>query len=223
MAVLGLGVVMLAITGWSILAIYYADLSDRPPRLVLAAVYGAAALAAAVLIRPRRYGVLAVCAMFAGVLGWFFSLQPSNERDWKTPVAKVPSVEIQGDRMTVHNVRNFDYHSETDFTPAWEDRTYDLSKLRGVDFMLVYWGSRAIAHAIVSFAFEGDQYLAVSIETRKERGENYSALLGFFRQYELIYIFADEQDLVRLRTNYRGEDVYLYHTNFTPAQRGWSC
>src|SRR5207248_1380295 len=106
---------------------------------------------------------------FSIVLGWFFSLKALNDRDWAPEVAKVPSIDIAGERMTVHNLRNFDYRSETDFTPTWEDRTYDLSRLRGVDFMLVYWGSKAIAHGMVTFVFDGDEYLAVSIETRKEK------------------------------------------------------
>ncbi|MBC8105169.1 MAG: DUF4105 domain-containing protein, partial [Anaerolineae bacterium] len=113
-------------------------------------------------------------------------------------------------------VRNFDWRSETDYTPRWEDRTYDLSKLRSADLMLVYWGSPAIAHAMVSFEFDGDQHLAVSIETRKEKTESYSAVQGFFRQYEILYVFADERDIVRVRTHFRNEDVYLYHTNITP-------
>jgi hypothetical protein len=161
--------------------------------------------------------LLVFCFLFLGVLVWYLRLRPSNDRDWGADVARVPSIDIDGDRMTVHNLRNFDYRSETDFTPVWEDRTYDLSKLRGVDFMLVYWGSKAIAHGMISFAFEGDDCLDVSIETRKEKHESYSALEGFFRQYELIYVFADERDVVRLRTNFRHEDVYLYRTNITAA------
>jgi hypothetical protein len=115
-------------------------------------------------------------------------------------------------------VRNFDYRSASDYTVRWEDRSYDLSKLKTVDYILVYWGSPAIAHAIVSFGFEDGQYLSVSIETRKEQWESYSAVQGFFRQYELVYVFADERDSLRLRTNHRKEDVYLYQTRITPER-----
>ena len=138
--------------------------------------------------------------LFLAVLVWFFSLKPSNDRDWMPDVAKVAWVQVDGDRLTVHNIRNFEYRSETDFTPRWEDRTYDLSRLRSFDFMLVYWGSPSIAHAMVSFGFDDGQYLAVSIETRKEKPKSYSTVQGFFRQYELIFIFADERDVIGLRT-----------------------
>jgi hypothetical protein len=107
-------------------------------------------------------------------------------------------------------VRNNDYRSETDFTVRYEDREFDLAKLRSLDLFLIHWGSPVIAHTIMSWGFEDGRYLAISIETRKEVGEEYSAIEGFFRKYELIYIVADERDVVRLRSNYRDEDVYLY-------------
>jgi hypothetical protein len=117
---------------------------------------------------------------------------------------------MSGNRVTIENVRNFDYRTETDYTERWETRTYDLDGLQGVDMFLAFWGPTLIAHTITSWEFADGQHLAVSIETRKEKGESYSALLGFFRHYELYYVVADERDVVRLRTNYRGEQVYLY-------------
>jgi hypothetical protein len=113
----------------------------------------------------------------------------------------------------MHNIRNFDYRSETDYTPAYYDKRFDLRKLEGVDLVAVYWMGPAIAHIFVSFAFAGGDHLAVSIETRKEKGEDYSTIKGFFRQYELYYVVADERDVIRLRTNYRHdppEDAYVY-------------
>jgi hypothetical protein len=113
--------------------------------------------------------------------------------------------------VTIHNVRNFDYRSETDYTPHWEVRQYDLAQLQGMDLFLTYWGSPWIAHPILSFQFADAPPLAISVEARKEVGETYSATRGFFRQFELIYILADERDVIRLRTNYRqGEEVYLF-------------
>jgi hypothetical protein len=115
-------------------------------------------------------------------------------------------------------LRNFDYRSETDFTPRWEERRFDLSRLVGIDLFLSYWGPTLIAHTVMSWEFEDGQHLAVSIETRKEKGESYSALRGFFRQYELFYVFADERDLIGLRTNHRGETVYLYRLPASPER-----
>ncbi len=119
---------------------------------------------------------------------------------------------VQGELVTVRDIRNFDYRSETDFTPRYYDRSFDLRTLDAVDLLAVYWMGPAIAHLFVSFGF-GDDHLAVSIEARKVSGEGYSSLKGFFRQYELVYVVADERDVIRVRTNYRKdppEDVYLY-------------
>src|SRR4029453_7169598 len=118
--------------------------------------------------------------------------------------------EIDGDQVTVRNVRDFRYRSETDWDARWEDRHYDLAKLDGLDMFFSHWGSPLIAHTIMSWSFSDGQHLAVSIETRKEVGEDYSAIAGFFRQYELIYIAADERDVVKLRSNFRNEEVYVY-------------
>src|SRR5204863_2170724 len=116
-----------------------------------------------------------------------------------------------GDRLAIRNIRNCHYRSESDFDVRHYDKTFDLQKLRTADLFLIYWGSPSIAHTMVSFGFDGGDYVCISIETRKEVGESYSAIRGFFRQYELTYVIADERDLVRLRTNFRGEQVYLYH------------
>jgi hypothetical protein len=168
------------------------------------------AVAALVLVRPLLRGALVVAGLIGLVLAWWSWLPPSNDRDWQPDVARLPTAAFDGDRVTIRNVRNFQYRSETDFTERWEERTYDLSKLRGVDLFLSYWGPTDIAHTVVSWEFEDGPPLAISIETRKERGESYSALLGFFRQYEVYYVVADERDLIGLRTNHRGEQAFLY-------------
>jgi hypothetical protein len=166
--------------------------------------------------------VLVFAAMFGLVLAWWLSLKPANDRHWQDDVAHIAWAEIQpdGDTITIHNFRFCDYRAEFDYTCQWQTKTVKLSDLRGMDISITHWGSAYIAHPIVSFWFGGDNYIAASIETRKEVGEGYSAVLGFFRHYELIYLFADERDILRLRTNFRtGEDVYLYHTVAKPE---WS-
>src|SRR4029453_13565308 len=182
-------------------------------RLVLSGAFVLASLAALAAVRPLRRGALVVFSVFLIVLVWFFLIPPSNDRDWQKDVAVPARAPIDGDRLTVENVRNFEYRTETDYTPRYETQTYDLKALRSVDLYLIYWGSPLIAHTILSFVFDGDRYLAVSIETRKNGDEAYSAVRGFFRQYELFYVVADERDVVRVRTNYRKdppEHVYLF-------------
>jgi len=137
-------------------------------------------------------------------------MPPSNSRNWQPDTAVLPWADIQGTRVTIHNIRNCSYRSETDYTVRHYDRTFDLSGLKSLDLSLVYWGSPYIAHTMLSFGFEGGGFVCFSVETRKEVGEAYSTVKGFFRQYELTYVVADERDLIRLRTNYRGEQVYLY-------------
>jgi Domain of unknown function (DUF4105) len=207
---------ILSLVAWSIAALSI-DLPIPWLRLPVAGAFAVAIAAALVLIRGHSRKALACLVGFAAVLSWWLTISPSNDRPWQADVARTPWAEIDGDRVTIHEVRNFDYRTETDYTPHWESRSYDLAQIRGADLFITYWGSPWIAHPIVSFQFGPDDHVAFSIETRKEVGEEYSAVEGFFRQYELIYIVGDERDLIRLRTNYRsGEEVYLYRTTATP-------
>jgi hypothetical protein len=204
--------VVLGLVGWAAAALAV-DVPMPALRLPAAIAFGVAVLAALIFVRGVWRKMLACLVGFAAVLAWWLTQQPSNDRAWQQDVVQTPWDEIDGDRVTIHNVRNFDYRAEFDYTPRWEDRSYDLSQIRGADIFLTYWGSPWIAHPIVSFQFGDSDHIAFSIETRKEVGEEYSAFKGFFRQYELIYIVADERDVIRLRTNYRaGEEVYLYRT-----------
>jgi hypothetical protein len=216
---LGLGLawlVVLGLVGWAAAALAI-DLPVSALRLPVAIAFGVGILAAIIFVRGVWRKLLACLAGFAAVLAWWLTISPSNDRAWQQDVTQTPWAEIDGNRVTIHNVRNFDYRAEFDYTPRWEERTYDLSQIRGADVFLTYWGSPWIAHPIVSFQFGDGDHIAFSIETRKEVGEEYSAFKGFFRQYELVYIVADERDVIRLRTNYRtGEEVYLYRTAATP-------
>lgn len=207
---------VLGFGAWSAMALAI-DLPMASARLPVAIAFGVAALLALIFVRGQVWKLLAGFCACIVVLVWWLTLLPSNERNWQGDVDRTAHAEIDGDTVTIHNVRNFDYRAEFDYTPRWETRTYDLSQIRGVDLFLTFWGSPWIAHPIASFEFADGQQVAFSIEVRKEVGEAYSSVLGFFRQYELIYTIADERDVVRLRTNYRtGEDVYLYRSTTSP-------
>lgn len=214
--VLFAALVLVLVTGWAVLAIYYGDSQKSWLQTVFAsgfALVGCSTFIGIFVKHWRRRFLIAYVALFAIVLGWWFNIPPSNDRVWQSDVALLPYADIDGDLVTVHNIRNTTYRTETDFTPAYYAKTYELSKLDSVDLFVVYWMGPAIAHTIISFGFGGEDYLAVSIEARKEQAEGYSTIKGFFRQYELIYIVADERDVIRLRTNYRDnppEDVYRY-------------
>jgi uncharacterized protein DUF4105 len=201
---------------WATAALYF-DIPAATLRIPLAAAYAILATASVVCSFRLRQWIVVWILTTSAVMVWWFSLRPSNYRDWQPDVAQQPWSEVQGSHVTIHNVRNAVYRTETDYTPRWETRTVDLDQLTGVDLFLTHWGSPYIAHAIVSFAFRDGQYMAMSIEVRKTVGQSYSAIRGFFRQYELIYLAADERDIVRLRTNYRVDEyVRLYHTKTKP-------
>ena len=203
---------MTAITLWGIGALYFSPLLAARWRALAAASYGSASiLAFALLPYPGRTAIAAL-AIFAVLVILFRRIPASNDRDWQPDVAVTPRATVNGELVTIHGVRNFAYRTETDFDARWEDRTYDLGKLDSVDILAVYWTGKAVAHIMVSFGFQDQDYLAVSIETRKEKGESYSTLAGFFRQYELYYVVADERDAIGVRTTYRQpqEDVYVY-------------
>lgn len=206
-----------ALGGWGALALAVAGPGPGLMRNLLAVAFGLAWLLALLQLGRRHArrpaALLALAALAALWATWWGSIRPSNARDWAPSVARLAHATVEGDIVTVHDVRNFTYRSEFDFTPAYEERRYDLKQLENVDVVVVYWMGSAIAHVFLSFGFEGDQHLAISIETRNERGEPYSAIKGFFRQYELAYIAADERDVIALRTNFRRdppEDVYVF-------------
>ncbi len=172
-------------------------------------------------IRPFKKAVLFEYALFGLVLIVWCLQFPSNNRPWQRDVALLPWAQISGPQITIHNIRNCNYRSETDYDVSHYDKTVNLNDLISIDLILVDWGLGKIAHTMFSFGFKDGSYLCTSIETRKEIGENYSAVKGFFRTYELIYIVADERDLIRLRTNFReDENVYLYPLNLADDDIG---
>ncbi len=202
---------------WAALALRF-DVRNPALAKVMAASFVLWILALLFIRGTGRKTLVIWAGSVAAVALWWFTLNPSNDRPWQPDVARLPWAEIAGDRVTIHNIRNCDYLTETDYRPHWETKTVQVSQIRGLDLFVVHWGSPWIAHAILSFELADGEYLAMSIEARKTIGQDYSALRGFFRQYNLIYIIAEERDVVRVRTNFRtGEDVRLYRTNTKAA------
>lgn len=206
---------------WAASALWF----DAPtPRWTAHALAGACLVAGlALLAGIRSVGrAVGLVALLVGMvaIGWL-SLAPRQDRDWSPDVLHPATAAREGSRVTIGNVRDFVYRSENDFDPVWETRSYDLDDVVGVDLFISYWGPTAYAHTTASWEFADGRHLAISIETRKERGEAYSAVRGLFRQYELFYVVADERDVLGLRAAQRGEQVFLYRTAATPkAARG---
>jgi Domain of unknown function (DUF4105) len=158
--------------------------------------------------------LLGVCIFalgFAAALLWWHSIKPSNARPWAADVARMLSGEVSGDQVVLHNVRDFDWRTDDDYTQRWQTRTYDLKHLSSVDLITSYWSMAAIAHVLISFGFDDGQHVVFSVEIRHQQTQQFSEIGGFFKMYGLSIIAADERDVIRVRTNVRGEDDYLYH------------
>jgi hypothetical protein len=203
---------------WTALTLEFANFGPAWLRPCLAGAYVVWLGVALVCLRPLWRGLRIALVSSLLVALAYALVQPSNARTWQLDVSVAPTVDIDGERVTVHGVRNFRYRSETDFDALWESRSYDLARLRTLDLLMSYWGPVDYCHTFLSFGFEGGEQLAVSVETRKEAGEGYSTLGGLFKRFELIYVFADERDLIGVRTNHRGEHVYLYRLRVQPAR-----
>lgn len=211
-----LAVLVLAIPAcWGAAALWYQLPGGAALRAAGVAMWAALCVALLVLTWQGRAlaAVIGFVLMFAALLLWWQTIAPSNDRQWADDVAHGVTGTVVGDAVTLDDVRNFDWRTESDYTPHWEARRYDLAGLESVDLILSYWMGPTIAHTLVSFGFADGAHIVFSAEIRRERGEEFSALGGFFKEFELVLIAADERDIVRLRSNVRGEDVRLFRVN----------
>ena len=199
---------------WMIGAIYYDVCGGaRWGRLVvLAWAVGVVAMLAA--WRPLWQPIVALLGAEALFLAWWFRLKPSNDRDWDPSMAVLPRAVIAGDAVTIENIRNLEYRSIDDFTPHYETRTYHLSNIKGVDVIFFDWGDGLRGHPAMVFDFGGDGRICMSIEARITKGQDYSVFRSLYRQQELIFLAADERDVILRRTKYSERQWgYLYRIN----------
>jgi hypothetical protein len=201
---------------WTALAIYFSNLPWPALRLPLAVAFAAFAVWAFWLSRRRRMPAVTYALVLA-VIAWWLTIAPSHDRNWRPEVAVMPRAFIDGDRVHLTGVRNFDYRGRDDFTVHYEEREIDLSHLTGLDFYVSYWSEGPVAHTFVSFDFDNAAPLSISIETRPEVGRGFEPIASMFKQFELIYVVGEERDLVGVRAIHRREAVYLYHLNTLPA------
>ena len=210
--------ILLLLHMWATLAIYFANYHHPLARTLLPIIYVLVLILLVILVRRPTRRLLAVFVVFILVILWWICIQPTGRGDYLTPVAVLAYPEFHGDLVTIHNLRNFDYRTRDDYDIRYEDRTYDLKRLKHVDFLINYWdGKRDTAHTALSFGFDDGQYVAVSVEIRGQKGDTYEFLRGLFKQFELFYVIGDERDVIRVRTNYQNEQVHLYRTNCTPV------
>jgi hypothetical protein len=202
----------IAVVTWAVLAIYYSNLPWSELRVTLAGAFAGFAIWALWLSRQRRMSVVFL-VMFFGIVAWWVAIPPSHDRHWRPEVAVMPRAVIEGDRVRLTGVRNFDYRTRNDFTVRYEEREVSLSHLIALDFYVSYFTEGPVGHTFVSFIFDNAPPLAISIETRPEVGEGFAPVASLFKQFELIYVVGEERDVVGVRTNHRREPVYLYRLN----------
>ena len=166
----------------------------------------------------RGVDTLLYILAFLFSLFWYFSLDARQDREWNPEVARILSYEQQGDQVTLHNVRNFVWLPNGKYIERWESRSINLNQITGVNVITSYWMGPHIAHTLVSFDFADQKPLTFSIEIRKEKNEDFSAIGGFFRKFELSLVAADERDIIYTRSNTRGEQVYFFPVNMPQAQ-----
>ena len=208
--------VLLMLAAWGGLALWFQLPAARLPVVALWDLGTLVTLALWWRRRDARVALPWLAAMIALML-WWSTLKPTHDRAWADDVSRMVTGQVRGSVVTLDQVRNFDWRSDTDYTQRWEARSYDLDGLRSVDVAMSYWMGPAIAHTLVSFGFADGRYLTFSIEIRKQRGESFDAVAGFFKGFETVLIAADERDILRVRTNVRGEDMYLYRLKMPPA------
>jgi hypothetical protein len=214
-----LGLLIVCLTNiWAAAALYFDLPANLAPSILVSIFYLVIVVAILFSFRFTWLSLGIGFALFAAVALWWWSIKPPKTRDWQPDVAETAWTERDGDKITIHNLRDFDYQPGRTAAPRWETRVVDLTQLQAVDLFINFWGSTLICHPIVSFQFGPAEHVAISVETRMAEGQSYSTIRGFFKQFALIYIVSDERDVVRVRTNYRHEQLYLYRTSIGPER-----
>lgn len=215
MLLLLLVLVVLSSSIWAIPALWFQLPWSAPVRAGVCAGWVALALVALWLVWSGRAwaGIGLYALILVMLMVWWGGLDPSHQRRWADDLAHITTGRVEGDMVTLNNVRDFTWRTLDDYDVRWETRSFDLSKLRSVDLITSQWGMPGIAHVLVSFGFEDGEFISFTVEIRRERHESFSAIGGFFKQFELAVLATDENDAVRVRSNVRGEQMHLYRVD----------
>jgi hypothetical protein len=212
--------VVAPVSAWGTLALWFRLPAPEPVRAaaaVLFAILGVGAIVTLVF-RGRLTPLIAFTLACGALLVWWNTITPPLDGDWAPDVARQTTGVVDGDILTLSDLRDFDWKSDSDFTERWSKRSYDLSKLKTLDLFLAYWAGPEMAHVIMSFGFEDGDHIAWSVEVRREKTSEFSPVADAFKSHTLVYLATTERDSVRLRSNVRGEDVRLYRLNTPPEQ-----
>jgi hypothetical protein len=201
-------------TLWMAGAIYYDVCRETKWGRLLALVWAVGVTSTFAVWQPIWQPFAVLLGVVALFLGWWLRQKPSHNRDWDISVAVLPRAVCEGDEVTIENIRNFEYRSLNDFVPRYEARTFHLANLKAADVIFFNWGSMLMSHPVLDFDFGSDGRICMSIEVRYRKGQNYSVLRSFYRQQELIFLVADERDVILRRTKYsQNQEAHLYRFN----------
>jgi hypothetical protein len=208
------------LAAWAAMALWFRLPAPEWAKVAAAGAFALIAIAtvAAVFTRRRWAALLVFGLAFGGVVIWWNTVQPPADGDWAPDVARQTTGTLNGDILTLSDVRDFDWRTDDDFTERWSQRSYDLSKLKTLDLFLIYWAGPEMAHLIMSFGFDGGEKLAWSMEIRRQKSGEYSPVADAFKTDALVSLATTERDSVRLRSNVRGEDARLYRLRTSPEQ-----
>jgi hypothetical protein len=199
---------------WMVGAIYYDVCRGSKWGRLLASVWAIVVIALFAAWHPLWQPFALLLGVMALFLCWWFRQQPESNRDWDPSVAVLPRAVRERDAVRIENIRNFEYPSLGAFTPRYETRTFHLANLKAADIIFFTWGSPWMSHPVLVFDFGSDGRICVSIEVRYRKGQNYSVLRSLYRQQELIFVVANERDVILRRTKHRcNEEAYLYRLN----------
>lgn len=206
------------LTAWAGLAMWYRLPAAELGRAVACALFILFGIGTVIALfsRFRFRAFVLFLAAFAAVLVWWSTIKPLGDADWAPDVARQVTGTRDGNLLTLKDVRDFEWRSDTDFTERWTSRTYDLSTVQSADLFMSYWAGPKMAHVIMSFGFSDGEYLAWSIEVRRRIGGEFSPIADLFKSSPLVIIAADERDVVGVRSNVRGEDVQIYRLKASP-------
>jgi len=210
--------ILAPVSAWSAMALWFRFPGPEWARAVAAGLFVALGLGTTIALFTQRRAKASVAftLAFAGLIVWWGTIRPPADGDWASDVARQTTGAVDGDILTLSDVREFEWASDADFRERWSKRSYDLSKLRTLDLFLSYWAGPQMAHVIMTFGFDGGEKLAWSIEVRREKTGEYSPVADAFKSHTIVYLATVERDVVRLRSNVRKEDVRLYRLRTRP-------
>ncbi len=203
---------------WCFGAVWYSNLPWEWLRITAALIFAALTIFLAILAQKRpKTAIPCALALLIGVYVWWELIPASNEGDWMVSYSRMPYAAIHKNEMVIHNIRDFQYRTPEDFTVKYITEAYNINDLRTVDLAYSYWdGNKAVAHTMLSFGFSDGRHLVISSETRMKKGQKQNAIKGLYKQYQTMFILGTEDDLFKLRSNYRKEKLYVYPTSLTP-------